>query len=179
MLRVRLLGVLELDAGAPGARVPVGRPARLVLGWLAAFPGEHARAEVAARLWPDVLDSSARASLRTALSEVRAALGPAAVHVRATRETVELGGEGLWVDLRAFAELVASGRLEDALALCRGEVLEGLDEEWVLELRSRHAAERADAAVALVRAAKEAGGCTRGAGLGAPSGRVGAAGRDG
>ena len=156
-LRVRLLGSLEVERHVKAVDVPVGRPARLVLGWLAAFPGKHARAEVAARLWPDVLDSSARASLRTALSQVRAALGPAAVHVQASRETVELGGEGLWVDLRVFAELVASGRLEDALALCRGEVLDGLDEEWVLELRSGHATERAGAATTLVRAAKDAG----------------------
>jgi DNA-binding SARP family transcriptional activator/tetratricopeptide (TPR) repeat protein len=156
-LRVRLLGSLEVERDVKAVEVPVGRPARLVLGWLAAFPGKHSRAEVAARLWPDVLDSSARASLRTALSQVRAALGPAAVHVQASRETVELGGEGLWVDLRLFAELVASGRVEDALALCRGEVLEGLDEEWVLELRSRHAAGRAGAAAALIRAAKDAG----------------------
>jgi DNA-binding SARP family transcriptional activator len=148
MLRVRLLGGLEVDAGVAGASEPAGRPARLVLGWLAAFPGEHARAEVAARLWPDVLDSSARASLRTALSELRAALGPAAVHVRATRETVQLRGQGLWVDLRAFCELIDAGQREEALALCRGEVLEGLDEEWVLGLRSRHAAERAEEAVA-------------------------------
>ena len=157
MLRVRLVGGLEVDAGVTGVDVPAGRPARLLLGWLAAVPGEHARAEVAARLWPDVLDSSARASLRTALSDLRAALGPAAVHVRATRESVALGGEGLWVDLRAFWELIGAGRLEEGLALCRGEVLEGLDEEWVLELRSRHAAERAGAAGALVRAATAAG----------------------
>ena len=137
--------------------MPAGRPARLLLGWLAAFPGEHARAEVAARLWPDVLDSSARASLRTALSELRAALGPAAICLRASRETVELGGDGLWVDLRAFAELVAAGRREEALSLCRGEILEGLDAEWVLDLRSRHAAERANAAAAPFRAARAAG----------------------
>ena len=105
MLRVRLLGRLEIDAGVAGVDVPAGRPARLLLGWLAAFPGEHARAEVAARLWPEVLDSSARASLRTALSELRAALGPAAVHVKATRETVALGGLALWVDSREFSEL--------------------------------------------------------------------------
>ena len=135
----------------------MGRPSRLLLGWLAAFPGEHARADVAARLWPDVLDSSARASLRTALSELRGALGPAAMHLRATRETVALGGQGLGVDLRAFSELIGAGRLEDALALCRGEVLEGLDEEWVFELRSRHAAERAEAVIVLARAAREAG----------------------
>lgn len=157
MLRVRLLGGLEIDAGAAGAEVPTGRPARLLLGRLAAFPGEHARAEIAARLWPDVLDSSARASLRTALSELRRALGPAAVHVRATRESVGLGGQGLWVDLRAFSELIGAGRPDDALAVCRGEVLEGLDEEWIFELRSQHATERADAAAALVRAATAAG----------------------
>ena len=156
-LRVRLLGSLQVERDVEAVEVPVGRPARLVLGWLAAFPGKHARAEVAARLWPDVLDSSARASLRNALSEVRAALGPAAVHVQASRETVELGGEGVWVDLRVFAQQVASGRLEDALALCGGEVLEGLDAEWVLELRSRHAAARAGATVELVRAAQDAG----------------------
>jgi DNA-binding SARP family transcriptional activator/tetratricopeptide (TPR) repeat protein len=157
MLRVRLLGGLEVDAGVAGADVPAGRPPRLLLGWLAAFPGEHARADVAARLWPDVLDSSARASLRTALSELRGALGPAAMHLRATRETVALGGQGLGVDLRAFSELIGAGRLEDALALCRGELLEGLDEEWVFELRSRHAAERAEAVIVLARAAREAG----------------------
>ena len=157
MLRVRLLGGLEVDAGVAGAGVPAGRPPRLLLGWLAAFPGEHARADVAARLWPDVLDSSARASLRTALSELRGALGPAAMHLGATRETVGLGGQGLGVDLRAFSELIGAGRLEDALALCRGEVLEGLDEEWVFELRSRHAAERAEAVIVLARAAREAG----------------------
>jgi len=154
---VRLLGGLEVDAEVSGVDVPAGRPARLVLGWLAAFPGEHPRAEVAARLWPDVLDSSARASLRTALSELRGALGPAAICVRATRESVALGGNGLWVDLRAFSELIAAGRREEALALCRGDVLEGLEEEWMFELRSRHAAERANAARAVVRAATAAG----------------------
>ena len=157
MLRIRLLGGLEVEAGVAGADVPAGRPARLLLGWLAAFPGEHARAEVAARLWPDVRDSSARASLRTALSELRAALGPAAMHLGATRELVGLGGQGLWVDLRAFSELLDAGRLEDALVLCRGEVLEGLDGEWVFELRSRHAAARAEAVIVLARAARKAG----------------------
>jgi DNA-binding SARP family transcriptional activator/tetratricopeptide (TPR) repeat protein len=157
MLRVRVLGRLEVDAGVAGVDVPAGRPARLLLGWLAAFPGERARAEVAAGLWPDVLDSSARASLRTALSELRAALGPAAVHVKATRETVALGGQGLWVDSHEFSELVGASRWEEALALCRGELLEGLDEDWVLEARSRHAAERAETALALVRTAAAAG----------------------
>jgi DNA-binding SARP family transcriptional activator len=34
----------------------------------------HARAELAASFWPDVLDESARASLRTAVHDLRRAL---------------------------------------------------------------------------------------------------------
>ena len=70
--------------------------------------------------------------------------------------------------LARVCRAVAAGRLEEALSLCRGEVLEGLDAEWVLDLRSRHAAERADAAVALIRA-RGGGRRGRGARLGAPS----------
>ena len=177
MLHVRLLGVLEVGAGAAGARVPAGRPARLLLGWLAAFPGAHARGEVAARLWPDVLDESARASLRTALSDCVRRSAPRACTSgrRARRSNSAATACG---STCARSPSLSRGRLEEALSLCRGEVLEGLDAEWVLDLRSRHAAERADAAVALIRAARQAGGRGVGAGLGAPSRRVGSAGRD-
>ena len=41
-------------------------------------PGPQPRGRLAARFWPDVLDESARASLRVALTELRQALGPAA-----------------------------------------------------------------------------------------------------
>ena len=60
---------------APPVVPPPGRRAWSLLGWLALHPGEHARGSVAARFWPDVLDSSARASLRSALWELRRALG--------------------------------------------------------------------------------------------------------
>ena len=55
---------------------PRGRCAAL-LAWLALHPGMQPRGRVAARLWPDVMDESARRSLRTALLDLRAALGPA------------------------------------------------------------------------------------------------------
>ncbi len=47
----------------------------MLLAWLALHPGGHARRDLAPRFWPDVLDESARASLRTALHELRRALG--------------------------------------------------------------------------------------------------------
>src|SRR5207253_10303811 len=114
------------------------RRARVLLAWLACHPGMHARSKVAGLFWPDVLDESARTSLRAALTELRRALGPAAPHLLATRDQVGLIGDGLEVDVRAFDELLVSGLLEDALALAsEGELLAGLEDEWVHEERER------------------------------------------
>jgi DNA-binding SARP family transcriptional activator len=71
VLRVRLGGRLRLDAGGVELPPPASRRARGVLAYLALHPGPHARAELDARFWPDVLDESARTSLRAALSELR------------------------------------------------------------------------------------------------------------
>ena len=97
MLRVRLLGSLELEVDGRGAPIPQGRPARTLLAWLALHPGTHLRAAVAAALWPNVLDASARASLRTALSAVRRSAGGASLI--ATRGRVGLADD-VWVDVR-------------------------------------------------------------------------------
>src|SRR5919199_1825725 len=72
MLRVRLLGELAVETDG-GLVAPPSRPARELLAWLALHPGAHPRLELASRFWPDVLESSARASLRTALHELRRA----------------------------------------------------------------------------------------------------------
>jgi len=78
MVDVRLLGDLEVEAGGKRIDPPASRRAWSLLAWLALHPGEHPRSAVAAAFWPDVLDSSARASLRSAAWALRRALGPAA-----------------------------------------------------------------------------------------------------
>ena len=78
MLRIRLIGEMALEIDGTAAPPPASRRARSLLAWLALHPGPHARAEVAARFWPDVLDSSARTNLRSALLTLRNELGPAA-----------------------------------------------------------------------------------------------------
>src|ERR1700742_2648232 len=98
MLDVRLAGGLQLRVDGARIDLPGARRGRAVLAFLALNPGPQPRARVAARFWPDVLDESARASLRVALTELRQALGPAAGHVVATRDTVALDGEDLEVD---------------------------------------------------------------------------------
>ena len=153
-LRVRTLGALELDLDGVELPLPAGRPGRTLLAWLALHPGTHARSAVAAALWPDVLDASARASLRTALSAVRRALGPASAALRADRERVELS-EDVAVDLREFDRLLDSGEPEAALDLARGELLPDLDDDWVLRERDRHRARCGVALAALAQAAAE------------------------
>ena len=71
MLRVRVLGGLAIEADDVALPVPASRPARELLAWLALHPGSHPRLELAMRFWPDVLETSARASLRTTLHELR------------------------------------------------------------------------------------------------------------
>jgi DNA-binding SARP family transcriptional activator/tetratricopeptide (TPR) repeat protein len=137
MLRVRLFGGLVLEADGRALEPPRSRRTRALLGWLALRPGMHARSEVAALLWPDVLDSSARASLRTALVELRRALGPARDLVLTTRTDVGLD-RSVWVDAAAFDELVAAGELEEAVSLCDGVLLAGIDDDWAYEARDEY-----------------------------------------
>ncbi|MGZ4306748.1 MAG: ATP-binding protein [Solirubrobacteraceae bacterium] len=159
MVRIRVLGALALEVDGAAASPPPGRPAQTLLGWLALHPGIHARSEVAGRLWPDVLESSARASLRNALSGVRRALGPTAGRVLiARRETVGLAGEPeAWVDASVFDALIAAGQHEQALALCGGDLLAGLDDDWVLAARDTYRERRGRALAALANASASAG----------------------
>src|SRR5512144_1500231 len=143
MLRVRLFGGLEVELDGVPVEQPVSRRVWGLLAWLALHPGLSARARVAACFWPEVLDSSARASLRSAIWALRRALGPAAdAYLRVTRDAVglnNLAGQ-LWVDVAAFDELVAAGQLQKAAELAGGELLAGFDDEWVLQAREeRHA----------------------------------------
>ena len=78
MVRFFVLGRFAIELDGAAVEPPAGRRARSLLAWLLLHPGSHPRSRLAARFWPDVLDASARASLRVALSELRAALGTAA-----------------------------------------------------------------------------------------------------
>src|SRR4051812_21474231 len=119
MVRVRLLGAVSVEVdGVERSGERLDRGGRL-LAWFALHTGLHDRGTVAARLWPDVLDESARASLRSGLWELRRMLGDAgAVVLAASRDQVGLvESPGLWVDWRAAQELAGEGRDEEALPL--------------------------------------------------------------
>lgn len=139
MLEVRLAGGWQLRADGVELAPPASKRARAVLAYLALNPGPHPRGRLAARFWPAVLDESARASLRVALTELRQALGPAASYVIATRDTVALDGPDLRVDTRAFEQALDEGDPVRALEACSAPILDGFDEDWALEARDEHA----------------------------------------
>ncbi|MFW6691868.1 BTAD domain-containing putative transcriptional regulator [Streptomyces sp. MAR4 CNX-425] len=152
-MEFRLLGPFE--AVRDGAPVPLGRrrQERLLLAVLLLGPGRVVPADrLAELLWEEGPDDRWRGTLHTYVSRLRAALRPYGVRI-ATRGggyAVEPGG---WrTDAAEFAERAraaaavrdAAGRLrrtEEALALWRGELLDGLADG---ELRARLGAELAE-----------------------------------
>lgn len=171
MLRIRVLGDLAVEVEGEQRSLPPGRAAAL-LGWLALNPGLHPRARLAPLFWPEVLDSSARASLRTAVWELRRALGSAGERLETTRDRVGLAdGDEVWVDVREVEGLRAEGRLEEALELFAGELLPGVDAEWLDAARADHRERMLDLLARLADAAEAVGDSQRAAAL---SGRAAA-----
>jgi class 3 adenylate cyclase len=156
MLRVGVLGDLTIEVDGSAVEPPSSRRARALLGWLAVDRRMHPRSTLAARFWPDVLDESARTSLRSALSALRRALGPdSEQYLIAGRDEVGLADDALvWTDLAEFDRCIDEERLEQALALSRGELLADLDDDWVYERRDEHRDRVADVLARLAAGAE-------------------------
>jgi len=159
MLGVSVLGELGVEADGRPLEPIASHRARSLLGWLAVNPGLHPRARVASVFWPDVLDESARSSLRTTLATLRRELGPAAADVvTATRDRVGIEpGPEVSIDLRAFEDLVSRGELEEAARLCHGDLLADLDDDWVYEARESHRRQMLDVLGRLAEEAESSG----------------------
>ncbi len=139
MLRVRVLGPIRVELDGRAVQSPASHSAWSLLAHLALYPGRHRRRDLAARFWPDVLDSSARQSLRNAVWALRRSLGPAGPMLVTSRDEIELAGDGeVWVDALEMERLLAAGRSEEALALGEGELLAGIDADWALQARAAH-----------------------------------------
>jgi DNA-binding SARP family transcriptional activator/tetratricopeptide (TPR) repeat protein len=159
MVRLYLLGDLRLEVdGADAELVSLGRKAKLLLAMLALDRRVHGRSELAGRLWPDVREDSARVSLRTALSQVRGAIGRAAgtVLTSARDGGVALSAQ-VWTDVDEVERLLATGEPEAALERCMSELLPGLDDDWVLEQRDELRGRLADGLAGAAAAAETRG----------------------
>jgi DNA-binding SARP family transcriptional activator len=146
MLRLWLCGRVAGECDGVPLGMPTSDRSLALIGWLALHPGLHPRAGVAARLWPDTADVSARANLRTAVWNVRQAWGPAADAVLdGSRNTIGFRGEQLWVDA------------VDALPLEDGELLPGIDDDWAHAARDEHRVRQLVALAAEADAAEQDG----------------------
>ncbi len=124
MLTIRLLGptVVELD----GRPLPLKRrKSRALLYYLAAQPQRVSRRQVAALLWSDHTDDTARHNLRTTIYSLRQALGD---HLHTEDDWITLVDAE--VDARDFAAAMEQGRLqalEEQLARYGGDFLADFD----------------------------------------------------
>jgi len=161
VLEVMLLGGFDLrfDDGRP-CNLP-GQKERALLAVLALKPGAiYPRDRLAALLWSDRGDSQARDSLKHALAKLRQCLEPADTQpIVADRQSVRLDPASLRIDVVDFEHLLAKGQaeaIERAMALYRGELLEGIQvrdpafEDWVLLERARLQARAEEAAAGLL-----------------------------
>lgn len=154
MLRARLFGALEIELDGTAIASPATQRPWGVFAYLALAGRPVTRAELANTFWAEVLDQSARASLRSALWTLRRQVGDALV---VDGERVGLAaGRQVWIDAREFDRLAASDP-EAALELCRGELLEGLEADWALAARDRHRARVIELLEALARGAEDRG----------------------
>ncbi len=100
------------------------------------------RDAVAFALWPDDMESDARANLRRHLFYLtNDVLPPPAPHtpwIVADKRTIGWNAEAAaWCDLREFERLSAAGDASEAVALYRGDLLEGFEDEWLEAPRER------------------------------------------
>ncbi len=128
---------------------------RLLAYLLTNGPRSHSRNRVAGILWPDMDEDRAHRCLSTALWRLRSFLEPVPIPkglflITSPRDRVGFNwNSNLWVDLLEFEQIVGRYRkispaaiserdesvLKHALSLYKGEFLEGLYDQWILDRR--------------------------------------------
>ena len=143
--RLTLLGAFALSGVSSAA---LSKKAQALVAVLALRPGQaHRRDKLASMLWSDRSEVSARQNLRQCLSAIRRA-GEAggALPIVAEGDSLRFDATRITIDVCEFEQALRSRepeQLERALALYRGELLEGLNlqgeplEEWLTGERRR------------------------------------------
>jgi TolB-like protein len=144
--RIHLLGPMRATSYLGDDILPRGKKARALLAYLCLACGAKVpRIRLARLLWDQVSDELARGSLRHALLDVCAAMGPLAGELISTgRASIRLNADACWIDAAALLESSSSDAVRGDLALfCTGTLLEGLDgvstsfDRWLARERER------------------------------------------
>jgi DNA-binding SARP family transcriptional activator/predicted ATPase len=140
-LQCYFLGPLEIRSSGS----PLPRPATLKSQSLLAYLALHRdqpqpRDRLVGLFWAERSDRKARRSLSTALWHIRRCL-PAECLLVSDAHLVQFGRHAnLWLDVEEFEAQVSRGDaagLQSALALYRGDLLEGFYDDWILGERYR------------------------------------------
>ncbi len=131
-LRLALLGAPRITRAGQAVRGFISSKAQALLCYLAITGRPHTRAMLAGLLWGELPEDDARRNLRSALANLRQLVGS---HLAITRETLAFERAApYWLDVEQFETGVATadsvlsdlGRLQAAVALYQGDLLEGL-----------------------------------------------------
>ncbi len=147
MIELRTLGRLELmrSADAPADAIPLQAKRLALVAYLGASRNDVRRRDtVLALFWPELDQEHARGALRQALHSIRKALGEGAIIARGEDE-IGLDPAVVATDASRLEAAIRDGRPGDALALFRGDFLEGVFvaetgqalEDWVAAERAR------------------------------------------
>ncbi len=167
MIELRAFGGLDLhDTQGLERRVisAASKPGALLTYLAVATPrGFHRRDTLVALLWPELDQEHARGALRQALHRIRTSMTDGALLAEGDDE-IALDRDTFWCDAVAFEQLLDEGHVEEALALYRGELLEGFHlsgclefERWLGGERRRLKERAADATWSLAEGAEAAG----------------------
>jgi DNA-binding SARP family transcriptional activator/tetratricopeptide (TPR) repeat protein len=137
-LQIRLLG--EVVATIDGQTVPhltTPRMQRLLARVLLARSAGVPREQLAGELWPDSSAAQARTNLRKLLHDIRGSV-PGLELVDARGRTVRwCAGPSIWVDVAAFTDAVARRNIAEAIESYGGDLLPGVEDDWVVRERER------------------------------------------
>src|SRR5689334_22308568 len=142
--RVYLLGPVAVEGpdGAPLGRASQQRRMALLALIASAAGGSISRDRLLGLLWPDRDERVARRLLADSLWVLRQTLGDGAIV--ATAGSLRLSGDFVWTDLGDFRRALDDERWSDALALYRGDFLDGFYvrnavdfDQWALSERTR------------------------------------------
>ena len=122
MIRITLLGRGELQAGEKVVRFPTRRS--LALCAYLVLEGATPRSRLAALLWPDRQEPSARVNLRQELRRLRTT--PLGAHLHAAGDVLALSGDVL-SDAELFEQQYGQGNFAAALAHYGGRLLDGTE----------------------------------------------------
>jgi DNA-binding SARP family transcriptional activator len=148
-LEIRLLGVPQISKRGVVSSALTSAKAQALLYYLAMTGRAHTRVALASLLWGERADEEARSNLRKALQQLREHLD---AYLVIERDTIQFrAAQAYWVDAVEFATQLTTARaaanpdqLQQALALYRGDFLEGFYvreapefETWMLAERAR------------------------------------------